>query len=118
MVLTDHLELYAKWEEEKFRVSFVTNGDTTISDQIVGYWQGLTEPSVPEKASHSFKGWYTDSGLSGPIASFPLAVRSDLTLYGAWEINSYTVKFVTDTDQTIDDLIVEYQTKFPVRRNF
>lgn len=111
MVLTDHLELYAKWEEEKFRVSFVTNGDTTISDQIVGYWQGLTEPSVPEKAGHSFKGWYTDSGLSGPIASFPLAVRSDLTLYGAWEINSYTVKFVTDTDQTIDDLIVEYQTK-------
>ncbi|HHU24281.1 MAG TPA: leucine-rich repeat protein [Acholeplasmataceae bacterium] len=109
-VLKETLELYAKWEEKTFLVKFVTNGDTTIDDQLVGYWQSLHAPVAPQKKGYTFKGWYKNANLSDEMVSFPLVVRSPLKLYGDWEINQHRVQFVTNTDLEIDDFVVDYQT--------
>ena len=79
-VLKETLELYAKWEEKTFLVKFVTNGDTTIDDQLVGYWQSLHAPVAPQKKGYTFKGWYKNANLSDEMVSFPLVVAFTVKL--------------------------------------
>ncbi len=49
-------------------------------------------PNKPTAEGFTFKGWYTDPELTTPFAD-GTTVSSDMTLYGSWERNQYTISF-------------------------
>ena len=90
--------LYPKIKEinaeiETIKVSFETNGGTTIDPQYVEKGSKVEIPSKVEKAGHAdtfykFVGWYTDNSLTRKF-NFDSAIEEDLTLYAKWEEKTY-----------------------------
>ena len=56
--ITKNIELKAKWEKNKYTVSFDSAGGTAVESQTVVYGEKVKQPEVPEKEGHTFLGWY------------------------------------------------------------
>lgn len=91
-------------------VSFDTDGGSYISNQKVETGKTASKPSNPTKAGHTFIGWCSDSSLKTEY-NFSDAVTTDITIYAKWKAETYTVKFYTDSNTTIEPLTVEYGNK-------
>lgn len=97
-------KLYAKWNK-LHTVTFVTNGGTAVASQTVENGKTATKPESPTNGSFEFLGWYADSGLSTSF-NFAAPISKDTTVYAKWH-ELYLVKFVTNNDIVVEDLIVE-----------
>ena len=77
------------------------NGES-ISTQTIDRGGKFTEPAAPSKENHTFAGWYNGDEKF----DFTTVPTGDVTLTAKWDINKYTVKFVSDhgsfADQTIE----------------
>ncbi len=112
--ITADLELTAKWEEnvpapepQIFTVEFVTNGDTEVSNQMIGEGGKVLKPTDPAKTGYTFLGWYDGETLW----DFETVVTSDLTLTAKWEQLSYTITFNSDGGSSVDSQTVNYNEK-------
>ena len=94
--ITENTKIYAKFvaNDEKFTVSFNTNGGSSIASQTINAGEKVTKPADPTKANNKFAGWYCDSALTQPY-DFSSQVLSSFTLYAKWtaESGTYTVTF-------------------------
>lgn len=86
----------------KLEATFTADGES-ISTQTIDRGEKFTEPtSTPEKKGYTFIGWY--NGDEEYI--FSTVPTDDVTLTAKWDINKYTVKFVSDygsfADQTVE----------------
>ncbi|MCL2417426.1 MAG: InlB B-repeat-containing protein, partial [Bacteroidales bacterium] len=74
-------------------VTFVSDCETNIPEQIVGLSGIATEPTAPTRIGFTFEGWYTDS-IAGSLWDFDIdLVTSDTTLFARWDTITYTVVF-------------------------
>ena len=80
------------------------NGES-ISTQTIDRGGKFTEPAAPSKENHTFAGWYNGDEKFDFDADTTNAPNV-LELVAKWDINQYTVKFVSDygsfKDQTIE----------------
>lgn len=91
-----------------YTVEFVTN--TTTSIDTITQWQGLiSPPSAITRQGYSFAGWYKDPQFSSEWNFSTDIVTSNITLYAKWNINLYTITFVTDSDD-IPPITQEYNS--------
>lgn len=68
--ITTDITLVGKWNKRLYRITFITNCDTTIDDQMIPYEEWIEPPISLEKEGCTFLGWYEyDSifDLSTPI---------------------------------------------------
>ena len=100
--INENLTLYAKWvllSDEKFTVSFNSNGGTEVFDQVNIESGGLaTTPTNPKKEGYIFVGWYKDEALTLAF-DFNTPILSNITLYAKWNevsLDKYTVSFETN----------------------
>ena len=79
----------------KYDVKFM-NGQTEVSSQIVTSGSFATLPTAPTKEGYTFKGWsLTENGeIVNNIES--TAVTQNTIYYAIFEINTYTVTFMSD----------------------
>ena len=94
--ITENTTIYAKFvsKDDKFTVSFNTDGGSSVASQTVNAGEKVTKPADPTKANNVFAGWYCDANLTEAY-DFNAPVLSDLTLYAKWTAASgtYTVTF-------------------------
>ena len=80
------------------------NGES-ISTQTIDRGEKFTEPAAPSKENHTFAGWYNGDEKFDFDADTTKAPNV-LNLVAKWDINQYTVQFVSDygsfADQTIE----------------
>lgn len=88
----------------KLEATFTADGES-ISTQTIDRGGKFTEPAAPSKENHTFAGWYNGDE---PF-DFDADTTNDpnvLKLVAKWDINKYTVQFVSDhgsfADQTIE----------------
>lgn len=85
----------------KLEATFTADGES-ISTQTIDRGGKFTEPAAPSKENHTFAGWYNGNEKF----DFTTVPTGDVTLTAKWDINKYTVKFVSDhgsfKDQTIE----------------
>ncbi|MCQ2753241.1 MAG: InlB B-repeat-containing protein [Bacilli bacterium] len=86
-------DAYAQWTIKYFTVNFVTNCSQTVSPQDIAYGDYAYEPHLDKREGFTFKGWYLDSEFRSKF-DFDTPIKSDLTLYAKWDINSWTLEFV------------------------
>ena len=84
--------------------TFTADGES-ISTQTIDRGGKFTEPAAPSKENHTFAGWYNGDEKFDFDADTTNAPNV-LKLVAKWDINKYTVKFVSDhgsfADQTIE----------------
>ena len=85
--------------------TFTADGTTLAPAQTIDRGGKFTEPAKPPKENHTFAGWYNGDekfDFDADTTSAP----NVLNLVAKWDINQYTVKFVSEhgsfADQTIE----------------
>ncbi|MBQ9610482.1 MAG: InlB B-repeat-containing protein [Lachnospiraceae bacterium] len=105
--------IYAGWEPESHTISFESNGGSSVSSVAGNYGVEISELTdgdtsvVPEKEGYTFAGWYSDEALETPY-EFTTMPAEDITLYAKWDINSYTIRFVTNGESAVEVRSYEY----------
>lgn len=88
----------------KLEATFTADGES-ISTQTIDRGGKFTEPAAPSKENHTFAGWYNGDEPFDFDANTTNAPNV-LNLVAKWDINQYTVKFVSNhgsfADQTIE----------------
>ena len=88
--ITKNIELKAKWEKNKYTVSFDSAGGTAVESQTVVYGEKVKQPEVPEKEGHTFLGWYQGENLF----DFNTEIKENISLTAKWEMIPQTPKLV------------------------
>ena len=82
--------------------TFNPDNGKSISTQTIDRGGKFTAPAAPSKENHTFAGWYNGDEKF----DFTTVPTGDVTLTAKWNINQYTVQFVSDhgsfKDQTIE----------------
>lgn len=88
----------------KLEATFTADGES-ISTQTIDRGGKFTKPAAPSKENHTFAGWYNGDEKFDFDADTTNAPNV-LNLVAKWDINQYTVQFVSDygsfADQTIE----------------
>ena len=88
----------------KLEATFTADGES-ISTQTIDRGGKFTAPAAPSKENHTFAGWYNGDEKFDFDADTTNAPNV-LNLVAKWDINKYTVQFVSDhgsfADQTIE----------------
>ena len=89
----------------KLEATFTADGTTLAPAQTIDRGGKFTKPAAPSKENHTFAGWYNGDEKFDFDADTTNAPNV-LELVAKWDINQYTVKFVSDhgsfEDQTIE----------------
>ena len=85
--------------------TFTADGTTFAPPQTIDRGKKFTEPAKPPKENHTFAGWYNGDEPFDFDADTTNAPNV-LELVAKWDINKYTVQFVSDygsfADQTVE----------------
>lgn len=89
----------------KLEATFTADGTTFAQPQTIDRGKNFTKPAAPSKENHTFAGWYNGDEKFDFDADTTNAPNV-LKLVAKWDINKYTVQFVSDhgsfKDQTIE----------------
>lgn len=89
----------------KLEATFTADGTTFAQPQTIDRGGKFTEPAKPPKENHTFAGWYNGDEPFDFDADTTNA-HNVLNLVAKWDINKYTVQFVSDygsfADQTVE----------------
>lgn len=94
----------------KLEATFTADGTTFAPTQTIDRGGKFTKPAEPPKENHTFAGWYNgDEGDEKEKFDFDADTTNApnvLNLVAKWDINKYTVQFVSEhgsfEDQTIE----------------
>jgi uncharacterized repeat protein (TIGR02543 family) len=102
--VTEDTTLYAKWNINSYAVTFVTDAEPTAAPVNVNYNELVPQPPAMTKTGYTFDGWYKTNSRTAEKWNFATnrIGAENINLYGFWDINSYTVTFVTDTAPNAD----------------
>ncbi len=73
----------------KNTVSFVSNGGSSIAEEVIVDGGQLKQPTPPTRNGYTFDGWFYDAEFTSPV-EFPIAITENLTLYAKWSPASAT----------------------------
>lgn len=89
----------------KLEATFTADGTTFAQPQTINRGEKFTKPAEPPKENHTFAGWYNGDEKFDFDADTTNAPNV-LELVAKWDINKYTVQFVSEhgsfADQTIE----------------
>lgn len=91
----------------KLEATFTADGTTLAPPQTIDRGEKFTKPAEPPKENHTFAGWYNgDEKEKFDFDADTTNAPNVLNLVAKWDINKYTVQFVSDhgsfADQTIE----------------
>ncbi len=86
--ITANTTLYARWERNKYTLSFVSNGGTQVEEQMVNAMDYAVRPVSPKREGYIFIGWYSDAELKHEFDFVNTTILKDYTLYAKWELGS------------------------------
>ena len=106
--ITSDITLTAKWEINKYTVTFDSYGGSKVDPQVVEYGLYAQKPADPTLKGFTFAYWYLDD--ENEAYDFDTTpITEDITLTAKWEINKFKVTFDTDGGEPIpDDQFVEW----------
>ena len=100
--ITANTILYAQWKKNTYKVTFNSQGGTTVPEQTIEHGEKVTKPADPTKAGYIFAGWYKEEACDNEWNFSSDTVTSTTTLFAKWTARTYTLTF----DKGATDAIV------------
>ncbi len=119
-VFKEDVTLKAHWISDgtkKIKVTFETNGGSSIEPIYLESNEQFVEPTVPTKDGYTFYGWY--DGNEMPIKTGAL-LAEDITLYAKWEqkeTTKYTVSFNSNGGSKVNSITLNDGEKLSLPKN-
>ncbi|MFA7075905.1 MAG: InlB B-repeat-containing protein [Candidatus Izemoplasmatales bacterium] len=100
--------------ERTVSVTFDTGGGTSLETLDIKQLSVLEEPETTREG-YTFKGWYQDPAfIDGSEFDFSIAITRNIILYAKWEINQYTIDFVSNNGSQIESITANYQSNITI----
>ena len=117
---SSNASVVAKFKLKSFNVNVFTSETTkgTVSGSgSYEYGSEVTLTATPN-GTNQFKGWYIDDELISKDNPYIFNIGSaDLLIEGKFAGTLYTIKFVTNGGDPIDDLVAEYGDEISIKPN-
>ena len=84
--------LYAKWAINTYKISYVTNGGSSVANQNVVYGKDVVVPETT-RAGYTFAGWFYDAELKNAVKEGDKMPAENITLYAKWNANAITLHY-------------------------
>ena len=111
--VTEKLTLTAKWQINRYTITFDTAGGSEVAPITQDYGTTITAPANPTKTGYTFIGWYNGEEKW----NFADAVATDLTLTAKWQVNQYTITFDTAGGSEVAPITQDYGTTITAPAN-
>ncbi|MBR3785453.1 MAG: InlB B-repeat-containing protein [Firmicutes bacterium] len=98
--VTGNITIYAKWEENKYTVTFNSEGGSNVTSQTVTYGQKASVPTNPTRKGYNFGGWVTTSGGTTAF-NFNNAITTNVTAFAKWNPITYKISFESNGGTTV-----------------
>ena len=83
--VTEKLTLTAKWQINRYTITFDTAGGSEVAPITQDYGTTITAPANPTKTGYTFAGW--DKTIPSTMPA------ENITLTARWQVNQYTITF-------------------------
>ena len=83
--VTADLTLTAKWQINRYTITFDTAGGSEVPSITQDYGTAITPPAAPTRTGYTFAGWDRESPTTMPAENITLTAR--------WQVNQYTITF-------------------------
>ncbi len=83
--VTEKLTLTAKWQINRYTITFDTAGGSEVPSITQDYGTAITPPAAPTRTGYTFAGWDRESPTTMPAENITLTAR--------WQVNQYTITF-------------------------
>ena len=83
--VTADLTLTAKWQLNRYTITFDTAGGSEVAPITQDYGTTITAPANPAKTGYTFAGWDKTIPTTMPAG--------DMTITARWTVNQYTITF-------------------------
>ncbi len=83
--MTADLTLTAKWQLNRYTITFDTAGGSEVPSITQDYGTAITAPANPTKTGYTFAGWDKTIPTTMPA--------EDMTITAQWQVNQYTITF-------------------------
>lgn len=98
----ENVELNASWQINSYKLKYDTGfSDIVKEDKTLNYDDFYGTLPVLTKEGYTFKGWKDSDGKA--VSEKTKIGASNTTIHADWQINSYTISFVTDTTESSYD---------------
>lgn len=91
--------------ENAYKVVFMDGDEVVYTRDVLPNTAVLYTPE--QEAGRTFLGWFTDPELTVPFDGSQ-GITSDMTVYGKWEVERFTVTFVDSDGNVISEQTVDY----------
>ena len=83
--VTEKLTLTAKWQINRYTITFDTAGGSEVPSITQDYGTAITAPANPTKTGYTFAGW--DKTIPSTMPA------GNMTITAQWQVNQYTITF-------------------------
>lgn len=83
--VTAVLTLTAKWQINRYTITFDTAGGSEVPSITQDYGTAITPPAAPTRTGYTFAGWNREIPTAMPAG--------DMTITARWTVNQYTITF-------------------------
>lgn len=91
--------------ENAYKVVFMDGDEVVYTRDVLPNTAVLYTPE--QEAGRTFLGWFTDPELTVPFDG-SRGITSDMTVYGKWKVEQFTVTFVDSDGNVISEQTVDY----------
>lgn len=96
--VTGNITLKAYWIVIRYRVTFDSDGGTTVNDVLANAGEPVTKPDNPTKTGYRFGGWYDAEGVAW---NFDTVITGEITLTARW------LDTTTAPEPTVEDIYLD-----------
>lgn len=83
--VTENLTLTAKWQLNRYTITFDTAGGSEVAPITQDYGTTITPPAAPPRTGYTFAGWDREIPTTMPAGN--------MTITAQWQVNQYTITF-------------------------
>ena len=100
--VTADLTLTAKWQINRYTITFDTAGGSEVPSITQDYGTAITPPAAPTRTGYTFAGWNREIPTAMPAG--------DMTITAQWQLNRYTITFDTAGGSEVPSITQDYGT--------
>ncbi|MBQ9280378.1 MAG: InlB B-repeat-containing protein [Clostridia bacterium] len=86
-----------------YKVTFNSNGGSSVSSQTVKYGELVQVPETPTKGDYEFEGWYTNEYFTAYFDFNRSIIGADTTLYAKWKKHVHSFYYHSASYKWNDD---------------
>ena len=107
--VTADLTLTAKWQINRYTITFDTAGGSEVPSITQDYGTAITPPAAPTRTGYTFAGWDKTIPTTMPAG--------DMAITAQWQLNQYTITFDTAGGSEVPSITQDYGTAITAPAN-